>query len=161
MLVYHTTFNAAQILAQGFRDGKGCYGTDTPRKGVWFSDRPLDVNEGAKGDTLLILDLPDKVFATYEWKEDGKPYREALIPAKVVNRYGRPKRDLAPIEVAREAIEAAEVAAYLLKTTLTENATAVLLEASNRDRDAWEEALDRPQPSKKGKQSPRSKSKGK
>ena len=34
---------------------------------------------------------PDEVLAEYEWVEDGKPYREFLIPAEIVNRYGPPE----------------------------------------------------------------------
>jgi hypothetical protein len=42
---------------------------------------PLDVNEGAEGDTLLRIDLsmPESDIADYEWIEEGKPYREWLI----------------------------------------------------------------------------------
>lgn len=60
-------------------------------RGVWFSDVPLDGNEGAEGEDLLSVEIPDELFAEYEWIEDGKPYREALIPAEKVNSLGRPK----------------------------------------------------------------------
>jgi hypothetical protein len=52
--------------------------------GVWLSNIPLDENEGAKGDVLLRIDL-DTDVARFEWIEDGKPYREWLIPASIVN----------------------------------------------------------------------------
>ena len=55
-------------------------------KGVWLSDRPLDCNEGAQGDTILKVEFPtgtDLYF--YEWIEKDKPYREWLIPATVIN----------------------------------------------------------------------------
>ena len=53
-----------------------------------MSDVPLDINEGARGECLfeLTCDAPDSVFADYEWLEEGKPYREWLMPAEVVNR---------------------------------------------------------------------------
>ncbi len=43
---------------------------------------PLDVNEGAKGDALLrvTLELSGEELLKYEWIEEGKPYREWLIP---------------------------------------------------------------------------------
>jgi hypothetical protein len=91
MLLYHTTYNADAILAEGFKDGTGYYMTDRPWSGVWLSDRPLDANEGAKGDTVLVIEMPEDEVLSYEWVEEGKPYREFLVPADLVNRY-RPFR---------------------------------------------------------------------
>ena len=88
MKLYHKTFAADSILAHGFMDSEGCYMTDTVYRGVWLSDRPLDDNEGADVDTLLSLEIPDEVVGKYEWIEDGKTYREFLVPAETVNRYG-------------------------------------------------------------------------
>jgi hypothetical protein len=90
---FHRTDHAEAILEGGFRDGTGTYGTGIKFSGVWFSDRPLDVGQGAIGDTVLCLEIPDEVFAEYEWIEDGKPFRESLIPACVVNAIGRPAVD--------------------------------------------------------------------
>jgi hypothetical protein len=39
---------------------------------------------------LLAVELPEDVFAEYEWVEDAKPYREALVPADVLNAQARP-----------------------------------------------------------------------
>jgi hypothetical protein len=87
MLLYHRTSaaNAAQILRDGFRDGVGRYLTDREWAGVWLSDAPLDSNEGAEGDTLLQIELPEQAITDYEWIEDGKPYREWLVPADLIN----------------------------------------------------------------------------
>jgi len=54
---------------------------------VWLSNEPLDCNEGAKSDVLLevALDVEEDDLAAYEWPEEGKPYREWLIPAAIVN----------------------------------------------------------------------------
>jgi hypothetical protein len=52
--------------------------------GVWVSDSPLDANEGAFGETLIEMEIPE-VFEQFEWVEDGKPYREALIPSALLN----------------------------------------------------------------------------
>jgi hypothetical protein len=48
---------------------------------------PLDINEGAQGDDLLAVEIPDELFVQYEWVEEGKGYRESLIRAELVNRY--------------------------------------------------------------------------
>ena len=37
-----------------------------------------------------MLDIPDDVFSEYEWVAEGKPYREALIAADLLNQFGRP-----------------------------------------------------------------------
>ena len=91
MKLYHRTYATKPILAQGFQDREGTYLTNHVWRGVWLSDCPLDINEGAKGDTLLVLVIPEEVIAPYEWIEEGKGYREFLVPAEVVNRYGPPQ----------------------------------------------------------------------
>lgn len=93
MRLYHRTDAAHRILAEGFRDAEGPYLTDTTQRGVWLSNVPLDPNEGTTEGPLLTLDIPEDVLADYEWVEEGKPYREFLVPAGVVNRYGPPTID--------------------------------------------------------------------
>lgn len=90
MKLFHRTPHAEKILAEGFRDAKSTYMTGQYFTGVWFSSIPLDANEGAKGDTLLMVNIPAKVIKPFEWVEEGKPYREFLIPADLVNKYGPP-----------------------------------------------------------------------
>jgi hypothetical protein len=89
LLLYHRTraATAANILAEGFRDGTGKYLTDQQWSGVWLSNEPLDENEGAVGDTLLEVKLRGtwEVLSAYEWIEEGKGYREWLIPAAKLN----------------------------------------------------------------------------
>jgi hypothetical protein len=91
MILYHrtTAANAEQILRDGFRDNVGTYLTTREHSGVWLSDVPLDINEGAKGDTLLKVELPEQVIADFEWIEEGKPYREWLIPAQRINEQAK------------------------------------------------------------------------
>jgi hypothetical protein len=93
MRLFHRTSAAAAILRDGFRDGVGSYLTDRKHSGVWLSSVPLDSNAGgAGGRALLEIHLPGEIFREYEWVEEGKTdYREALIPAAVVNRYGPPR----------------------------------------------------------------------
>jgi hypothetical protein len=52
MILYHVTSseNAAAIKRDGFRDTGGM--TESERRAVWLSDRPLDANEGARDDRI-------------------------------------------------------------------------------------------------------------
>jgi hypothetical protein len=89
MVLYHRTGleNAQAIFKEGFRDRTGNYRTESLHTGVWLSNVPLDVNEGAVGDVLLevTFNCPDAEIDFFEWIEDGKPYREWLMPAAFVN----------------------------------------------------------------------------
>ncbi len=89
LTLFHRTEaeNAESILRSGFEDGHGKYLTANEYSGVWLSDIPLDANEGAFGDTLLgvDLDLSEKELGQYEWIEEGKGFREFLIPAALIN----------------------------------------------------------------------------
>jgi len=97
MILYHRTYCEPArriILEEGFRDGTGTYLTHLTQQtwsGVWLSDEPLDENEGARGDTLLEVhtDLSESELSTYEWAEEGKGYREFLVPASIVNSRSR------------------------------------------------------------------------
>ena len=56
----HKCFEA--ILREGFRDRNGLVGAyHAAIEGVFLADRPLDCNEGAKGDELLEIRLPDEL----------------------------------------------------------------------------------------------------
>jgi hypothetical protein len=62
-------------------------------EGVFLSAVPLDCNEGAQGDQLLEIALPSQhAISDYELIEDGKPYREWCVPARILNRYARTRR---------------------------------------------------------------------
>ena len=94
MIVYHSTRDAetaAAIMTQGFRDATGSYLTDSEHSGVWVSDRPLSAGEGGVigNEPLLRVDVPEDVLREYEWVEDGKGYREWLVPAMVLNQHPR------------------------------------------------------------------------
>jgi hypothetical protein len=61
MILYHRTPAADAILRYGFRDSAGDYGTEIETAGVWFSDHPLGIMEGAAGDTVLAVEIPDRL----------------------------------------------------------------------------------------------------
>ena len=54
MILYHRTTadGARAILGGGFRDATGYYLSCVETAGAWFSDRPIDANEGVKGIAL-------------------------------------------------------------------------------------------------------------
>ena len=56
--------------------------------GVWLSDVPLDENEGAWGPVLLKVNVPmsESDLDYYEWVEEGKGYREWLVPSELLRR---------------------------------------------------------------------------
>jgi hypothetical protein len=93
MILYHVADKlvAQAILRDGFLDGTGGYLTERLWSGVWLSDRPLDANDGAFGDTVLAVEFSchDKALAEYEWYEPGKSYREWLVPAAFIRKNAR------------------------------------------------------------------------
>jgi hypothetical protein len=100
VLVYHRTDHADAIEREGFRDAEGRYLTSRLYRGVWVSaEWPLDENEGADGDVALELAIPDELFDEYEWVEEAKTYREALIPARELNRHRATLRRLTDDEI--------------------------------------------------------------
>ena len=114
MILYHrtTAASAEEILRDGFRDGTGTYPTMREHTGVWLSNRPLNIAEGAEGDTLLQVELAEDAIADYEWIEEGKPYREWLIPARLINAQGtvRVVNEPEPEPLLEEYLAARELA---------------------------------------------------
>ncbi len=86
-VLYHRTPAADEIQAEGFRDGLGSYGlAGTTLRGVFVSDVPLDINEGADGEDVLEVRIGEDVdLRDYEIVEDQKPYREWCVPASLLN----------------------------------------------------------------------------
>jgi hypothetical protein len=99
MKVYHRTNEVDAIRRDGFKDGSGTYLTANEHSGVWVSDCPLDVNEGAGGNQVLELTIPGSTFERYEWVEDTKNFREALVPAASLNHHLRTLRVLTEDEI--------------------------------------------------------------
>jgi len=93
MKVFHRTRAGKQVQEHGFRDGSGSYMlAGITLTGVFFSDVPVDANEGAKGRDLLTFEVPDHIFEEFKIVEedeefrDSKRYREACIPADILNQ---------------------------------------------------------------------------
>jgi hypothetical protein len=100
MLVYHRTCHADTIEREGFRDGSYVMPGLGELRGVFVSAPwPLDENEGADGDVVIEIDVPEALFAEYEHVEDGKTYREAMIPAADLNEFRAALRRLNDEEV--------------------------------------------------------------
>jgi hypothetical protein len=95
MTLYHRTRSAAaaSIQRNGFRDSTDTYMTHHEYTGVWLSDHVLDANEGACGDVVLAIEIPEEQVTPYEWIETEKGYREFLVPAEILNTYGPPRLD--------------------------------------------------------------------
>jgi hypothetical protein len=87
--VYHRTAQAFAILTEGFRDGLKVFQAPVgERWGVWVSlNFPLDENEGARGDDVIVIEIPTDLFDEYEVIEEKKPYRESFVPAQELNVY--------------------------------------------------------------------------
>ena len=92
MKLFHVTGNknAEAILKEGFRDGTNFYLTDREWSGVWISDKPFDDAHLSDGITLFAIEIPEEDISDLEWVEEGKPYREWLVPAALLNSYGPP-----------------------------------------------------------------------
>jgi hypothetical protein len=90
--LYHRTSEniARHIVVDGFGDSQDYYGTGNLHSGVWLSDHPLDADEGANGDALLGVELNpgEREIVQFEWIEAGKPHREWLVPARLINELG-------------------------------------------------------------------------
>ena len=52
MNLYHRTFAAAAVIRDGFRLGEGSLDV---HRGVWVYDEPLDEQEGALGNVVLVI----------------------------------------------------------------------------------------------------------
>jgi len=87
MRIYHRSPYARAICTQGFCDSE-----DVPlwRQGIWAATSPVTEGpwgKGAKGNGLLMLDIPMTLFEVYERPEDLDGARVALIPATRLNQH--------------------------------------------------------------------------
>lgn len=82
--VYHRTLQSEE---EPGRRGGGVM-TDEMLVGVWVSTAPPRSRAEHAG-RVVGFDVPDSLFERFEWVDDAKPFREALIPAPILHRYGR------------------------------------------------------------------------
>ena len=73
--------------------------------GVLVSDEPLSVYEGAPGDEVVEVVVPDRTPLDAELLDDAEGYREWCVSAQVLNEW--PRRRLNTTDV--EALEADRV----------------------------------------------------
>ena len=93
MPVYHRTHHAEAIRRDGFHDGSYVLPSIGELRGVFVSaDWPVDENEGADGDRVLALGIPEALFVEFEWVEDAKTWREAMIPSERLSAYSETAR---------------------------------------------------------------------
>lgn len=90
VIFYHRTTaeTAHSIMKSGFMNSAGYFQSNRTWTGVWLSARPLDTHDDDEGNALLMvkLDIPERQLARWEWTAEGRPYREWLVPAEVVNK---------------------------------------------------------------------------
>jgi hypothetical protein len=90
MNLYHRTYAAEAIISNGFRDGRFERLALGAAPGVWVTDRPLDEQDGALGNVVLVVSgVPEHAVADYEWLHSDRlrSFREFVVPAAVLNRY--------------------------------------------------------------------------
>lgn len=98
MLLYHKTTigRARDILTNGFEDEKWRFEERDARiekrlkvLGVWLTDRPLEEDEGPRGDALIEvdLDLDQEVLDVYELEGMLEGARLWVAPAQLVNAH--------------------------------------------------------------------------
>jgi len=89
--LYHPTMHATEILRDGFGEDSGTYLTETDHSGVWLFDRLVDHKlGGGEAAVLLEIEVPEDVASPFLWAVD-LPYRQFLMPAAILNRFGPPR----------------------------------------------------------------------
>ncbi|MCX5042473.1 hypothetical protein OG921_04705 [Aldersonia sp. NBC_00410] len=85
MICYHTTDAAEAILRHGFKGTTGSYMVATLElTGVFLGDSLMNINEGATGDQVLRVELPDDAdLGEFGLVEENTPYREMVRTCRV------------------------------------------------------------------------------
>jgi hypothetical protein len=95
MRLYHVTDreSAERILREGFADSEVIHDNRELQIGVWLADRCLAGEEdvgprlGPVPDVALAVELTPEEVEPHERREDGKPYREFCVPARILNEH--------------------------------------------------------------------------
>ena len=125
LVLYHRTAAAEAILRDGFRDGRSTYLTDMVFEGVFVSDVPVDINEGAQGEQLLTVRLCERDIAQYEFRDlTGlwNLFREWCIPARILNESGTTRllSEFEILDAEAEGLTALTARQALFQTRLAE-----------------------------------------
>jgi hypothetical protein len=78
-----------ELTKEIWDDGFWDMHTEFGRVGVLFTDTPLDAQDGHT--VTLCVELPEDVFAKYEFDDPEHRFREALIPAHTLNKLQKPQ----------------------------------------------------------------------
>jgi len=83
--------NAVEIVTAGFRDDTGTYSSGSVHKGVWVSDHLLVLLSGIDLDDVACFEIKvlEEWLIRHECIEQGKGYREFLVPAIELNNFPR------------------------------------------------------------------------
>jgi hypothetical protein len=89
-IFYHRTSanNVSAIVNGGFRNSSGYFLGNRIWTGVWLSSVPVDSQEAAQDEALLMvkLELDQDELSRWEWVSEGRSHREWLMPAAIINR---------------------------------------------------------------------------
>ena len=61
--------------------------TTSTHKGVWLSDSPATIGEGASGHIVLSVEIPLEIVEPDEWPQEGTEFREFLVRAGVLYEF--------------------------------------------------------------------------
>ena len=56
--------------------------------GVWIADAPLYEYEPPAGTSVVMIDLDEAGVRPFEWRHNGRTFREFLVPAELLNARG-------------------------------------------------------------------------
>lgn len=84
MRLYHRTPHGEAIIASGVLLPAHTH-NNADDEVVWFSDTIEGTDSGARGDWLVVLDLPDDLAVTL--KDDPMPHFPYGVPVDVANSH--------------------------------------------------------------------------
>ena len=99
-LYYVTDAAAAEAsVRDGFRDGKGSLDVDPNwPHGVRVSDEPLSVYDGACGDEMVEVVVPDSSPLDAELFDEAEGHRQWCVSAHVLNEWPRRRLNTTDVE---------------------------------------------------------------
>lgn len=80
---------AQTILQEGFKNSSGDFLTNKLWTGVWLSSVPAEKRNDEDDAVNLMVKFEAterELLSRWEWTAEGRPYREWLIPAALLNK---------------------------------------------------------------------------